>query len=90
MTADELAIGWASVWVSAWALQMSDSAVLVCDIDLVQMCLHSFHNYCDLRLPQHRLAVRRACKETLGTDPCTTKRRGAWFSTRDGSRSLPP
>ena len=37
--ANELGIGWASVWVSVWALQMSDSAILVCDNSLDLMCV---------------------------------------------------
>ena len=31
MPANELGIGWVSVWVSVWALQIYDSAILVCD-----------------------------------------------------------
>ena len=37
--ANELGIRWASVWVSVWALQMSDSAILVCDNSLNLMCV---------------------------------------------------
>ena len=37
MAVNELGINWASVWVSAWALQICDSAILVCDNNLDMM-----------------------------------------------------
>ena len=39
MAANELGIGWASVWVSVWALQNYDSAILVCKSNLYLMCV---------------------------------------------------
>ena len=36
-------MSWVSVWVSVWALQMSDSAILVCDnsLDLMRVLMAS-------------------------------------------------
>ena len=39
MAANELGIGWVSVWVSVWALQIYDSAILACDNNLDLMCV---------------------------------------------------
>ena len=39
MAANELGIGWASVWVSVWALQIYDSTILDCDNNLDLMCV---------------------------------------------------
>ena len=39
VAATELGIGWVSVWVSAWALQIYDSAILACDDNLDLMCV---------------------------------------------------
>ena len=38
-TTNELGIGWASLWVSAWALQTHGSAISVCDNNLNLMCV---------------------------------------------------
>ena len=37
VAATELGIGWASVWVSVWALQIYDSVILACDLMCVFM-----------------------------------------------------
>ena len=37
--ATELGVGWASVWVSVWTLQLYDAAILVCDNNLDLMCV---------------------------------------------------
>ena len=39
MAANELGIGWVSVWVSVLALQIDHSAILVCDNNLDLMCV---------------------------------------------------
>ena len=39
VAATELGIGWVSVWVSVWALQIYDSAILACDNNLDLMCV---------------------------------------------------
>ena len=39
VAAIELGIGWVSVWVSVWALQIYDSAILACDNNLDLMCV---------------------------------------------------
>ena len=39
VAATELGIGWVSVWVSVWALQIYDSAILACDDNLDLMCV---------------------------------------------------
>ena len=39
MAANELGIGWVSVWVSVSELQIYDSAILVCDNNLALMCV---------------------------------------------------
>ena len=46
-SACRLGIGCLSVWVSDWALQIYDSAMLVCDnnLDLMCVCVHGFWGY---------------------------------------------
>ena len=39
VAATELGIGWVSVWVSVWALQLYDSVILACDDNLDLMCV---------------------------------------------------
>ena len=39
VAATELGIGWVSVWVPVWALQIYDSAILACDNNLDLMCV---------------------------------------------------
>ena len=39
VAATELGIGWVSVWVSVWALQIYDSAILACDDNLDLTCV---------------------------------------------------
>ena len=39
VAATELGIGWVSVWVSVWALQIYDSAILACNDNLDLMCV---------------------------------------------------
>ena len=39
VAATELGIGWVSAWVSVWALQIYDSAILACDDNLDLMCV---------------------------------------------------
>ena len=80
VAATELGIGCVSVWVSVWALQIDDSAILACDNNLDLMCVFmasggigfsssvSVYNGFGLR------------KQVSGTAPYITKRRGVFFS----------
>ena len=82
MVANELGIGWVSVWVSVWALQIYDAAILVCDNNLDLMCLHGFWGYlCFFSFfsPLYRFTMVLACETSLGTAHYITKRRGVVF-----------
>ena len=63
--ANELGIGWVSVWVSVWALQIYDSAILVCDNNLDLMCVFMASRGVVLFFvfpPLYRFAMVLACE----------------------------
>ena len=74
-----MGIGWVSVWVSVWALQIYDSAILVCDNNLDLMCVFMASGGIGF-LPLYWFTMVLACEKSQGTAPYTTKRRGGVFS----------